>query len=116
MWHGTEDGRVVPSNGLDIVKQWLGVQRLRARPHIVETVAGHPHRVWLDRAGKPAVEQYEMIGLGHGTPVAAGRRPIERNILDASISSTERIVDFFDLGRPRHKPGGAVGPAKDATP
>lgn len=104
VWHGTEDGRVVPSNGSDIVKQWLSVHRVRAKPHRVETVAGYPHQVWLDRKGKPVVERYEMTGLGHGTPVET-RRPLlagaaTQNILAAAISSTDRIADFFGLAGP----------------
>ena len=47
VWHGLEDERVVPTNGTDIVRQWLAVHRLRARPHIVETIDGNPHRIWL---------------------------------------------------------------------
>jgi len=102
VWHGSKDERVVPTNGTDIVRQWLTVHGLRARPHMVEAINGHPHRVWLDRSGRPTVEQYEMIGLGHGTPVEAGQSGVgsgARNVLDASISSTERIADFFGLDR-----------------
>jgi len=100
VWYGSEDERVVPTNGTDIVRQWLTVHGLRARPHMVESISGNPHRVWLARSGQPVVEQYEIVGLGHGTPVKLGRGrsgKAARNILEASISSTDRIADFFGL-------------------
>ena len=98
VWHGSSDERVLPVNGDEIVRQWLTVHRLRARPHIVEKIDGYPHRVWLDREGQPVIEQYQIKGMGHGTPIApahGGR--VAPNVLDASISSTDHIAAFFGL-------------------
>jgi poly(hydroxyalkanoate) depolymerase family esterase len=113
VWHGSDDERVVPTNGADIVGQWRTVHGLRARPHLIEAVAGHPHRVWLDRSGRPAVEQYEVTGLGHGTPIASQKGSDRlgkagHNVVDSSISSTARIADFFGLNSSQHQSKSAV--------
>jgi poly(hydroxyalkanoate) depolymerase family esterase len=102
VWHGSADSTVIASNGDDIVKQWLNVHRLRAKPERVDTVDGYPHRAWLGADGRPIIEQYAITGMGHGTPLdpgeAAGQSGIAGpHMLDASISSTDRIADFFGL-------------------
>lgn len=102
VWHGSADGTVRPSNGDDIVKQWLNVHGLRAKPHIVDEVDGYPHRAWLDKEGRPVVEQYAITGMGHGTPLAPGVEEGQSgtagpHMLDADISSTDRIAHFWGI-------------------
>jgi feruloyl esterase len=100
VWHGTADPTVTSSNGEDIVRQWLTVHGLRAKPNIVETVDGYPHRVWTDKEGRPAVEQYEITGMGHGTPLSPGDGNVGKagpHMLDVDISSTQKIADFWGL-------------------
>jgi poly(hydroxyalkanoate) depolymerase family esterase len=102
VWHGSADGTVRPSNGDDIVKQWLNVHGLRAKPHIVDEVDGYPHRAWIDKDGTPLVEQYAITGMGHGTPLAPGEEEGQSgtagpHMLDAAISSTDRIAHFWGI-------------------
>ncbi|HWH17073.1 MAG TPA: PHB depolymerase family esterase [Allosphingosinicella sp.] len=102
VWHGTADPTVTASNGEDIVRQWLTVHRLRAKPHLVENVDGYPHRVWQDKEGRAAVDQYEITGMGHGTPLAPGKGKGRSgqagpHMLDAAISSTDRIAAFWGI-------------------
>jgi poly(hydroxyalkanoate) depolymerase family esterase len=132
VWHGSADSTVTASNGDDIVKQWLNVHRLRAKPNRVDTVDGYPHRAWLDADGRPAIEQYAITGMGHGTPLDPGEEAGQSGIagphmLDASISSTDRIAEFFGLtgtvvvARPASakrtgKPRKAAAPNDSASP
>ena len=102
VWHGSNDSTVTASNGDDIVKQWLNVQGLRAKPHVVETVDGYPYRAWQGKGGTPLVEQYVITGMGHGTPLApgdgAGRSGAAGpHMLDVAISSTDRIAASWGL-------------------
>jgi poly(hydroxyalkanoate) depolymerase family esterase len=102
VWHGSNDATVTASNGDDIVKQWLNVHGLRAKPHVVETVDGYPHRAWQGKDGTPLVEQYVITGMGHGTPLAPGDSAGQSgaagpHMLDVAISSTDRIAASWGL-------------------
>ena len=102
VWHGSADPTVTASNGDDIVKQWLNVHRLRAKPDVTDTIEGYPHRVWMDAAERPLIEQYVITGMGHGTPLDPGEAEGQSGVagphmLDAAISSTDRIAAFFGV-------------------
>jgi poly(hydroxyalkanoate) depolymerase family esterase len=105
VWHGTADPTVTASNGTDIVRQWLTVHGLRAKPSLIETVDGYPHRVWQGKDGRALVEQYEITGMGHGTPLSTGRGvgrsgKAGPHMLDVAISSTDRIAAFWGISGP----------------
>ena len=80
-------------------------------PTRVERVDGHCRRVWCDASGREVLEEYVIAGLGHGTPLDT--RGVEgcgtpgAFMLEAGISSTERICRFWGLAgvapaKPRH--------------
>jgi poly(hydroxyalkanoate) depolymerase family esterase len=101
IWHGTADHVVVPSNADASLAQWQAVHGLPGSPDSTERVAGHVRRVWRDAHGATAIEDYRIAGLGHGTPLATkGEEACGKagpHMLDAGISSTRRIADFWGL-------------------
>jgi poly(hydroxyalkanoate) depolymerase family esterase len=102
VWQGTADSTVEPSNADSIVLQWAHVHGLSPKPDASDTVEGYPHRVWLGADGKPVIEQYLITGMAHGTPLMPGTGEGESgeagaHMLDAAISSTDRIAAFWGI-------------------
>lgn len=109
VWHGTADNLVVRGNADAIVRQWQGVHGLTRGPDVSDRVDGYPHRVWRGADGAALIEEYEITGMAHGTPLAPGRGAgrsgkAGAHMLDVSISSTDRIAAFFGIAE-------AVAPA-----
>ena len=108
VWHGGADSTVSPSNGSDIVAQWLDVHGLAATAAEVQPDADAArHRTWRDRAGRVAVESYTIPGMGHGTPIGPGVEAAARRggstapfILDAGIFSTWHMASRWGLVDP----------------
>jgi poly(3-hydroxybutyrate) depolymerase len=102
VWHGSADHTVAPSNADAVVAQWLQVHGLPSRPSRTETIDGHTRSVWLAPDGKELIEQYSIKGMGHGTPIKAGSAEsglgeAGPHMLDAGISSTARIAQFWGI-------------------
>ncbi|TFI59279.1 PHB depolymerase family esterase [Sphingomonas parva] len=102
VWQGSADRTVAASNADAIVRQWTGLHGLPAAPQRSDLVAGHPRRQWLDASGALLVEQYEITGMAHGTPLDPGTdegRSGEAgaHMLDVGLSSTDRIAAFFGI-------------------
>jgi poly(hydroxyalkanoate) depolymerase family esterase len=98
VWHGDADQTVKPVNADEIVKQWADVHGLSAAPSLETRVDGHRRRVWRDAAGDAVLESYTVAGMAHGAPIdAAACGQIAPFFLDAGISSTERIAEFWGL-------------------
>lgn len=99
IWQGDADRTVVPSNADAILDQWRGLHRVGARPARMERIDGAAHEVWCNREGRAVIERYDVPGMGHGTPID-GAEPGEAAgayMLDAGISSTRRIAQFWGL-------------------
>ncbi len=102
VWHGSADPTVKPTNADEIVKQWADVHGLMEGPALVTTVDGYRRRVWRDSDGEDTLEAYTIAGMAHGAPIAVGGSDGDCGhaapfILDAGISSTYRIAQFWDL-------------------
>jgi len=102
VWHGTADTTVVPGNADAVVQQWTEVHGLPARPTREERVSGYPRQVWCGPDGKALVESYTVTGMAHGTPLAPGSAEGQAGtagafLLDAGISSSHHILDFWGL-------------------
>jgi feruloyl esterase len=101
VWHGSADATVKPANADAIVGQWADVHGLSAGPSHDSTVDGQRRRVWRNAAGESVLESYMIAGMAHGTPIAtSGDGACGRAapfILDAGISSTYRIAEFWGL-------------------
>jgi poly(hydroxyalkanoate) depolymerase family esterase len=101
VWHGDADTTVASSNMDAIVAQWRDVHGL-AQPPLEVHEPGYVRRIWRDTAEVPVIEAYTMRGLGHGVPIHGGggeeccgeAGPF---LLEAGISSSHRIADFFGL-------------------
>lgn len=106
VWHGTADVTVSASNAKDIVAQWRGIHAVAAEPGQTRP-DGHLRRAWSDRAGREVIEEYSIIGMGHGTPIAvAGKTRLGNAVpfmLDAGISSTRRIALFWGIAADAQK-------------
>ena len=117
IWHGTADRTVDIVNADALADQWRSLHEIAAAPDRIDTVDGQDHRVWLDRQGNVAVEEYRIAGMGHGTPLAkTGDRAAGAAgpfMLDVGISSTWHIANRWGLIGDR--PAAADRPKRAAT-
>jgi poly(hydroxyalkanoate) depolymerase family esterase len=106
IWHGTSDYTVKNTNLTEAVEQWTAVHGIDLTEDVNETVAGYPHKVYKDAAGKSLVESYAITGMSHGTPVdPAFKFPgttvacgtAGAFVLDTDICSTWYVAKFFGL-------------------
>ncbi|MGW7200438.1 extracellular catalytic domain type 1 short-chain-length polyhydroxyalkanoate depolymerase [Streptomyces chryseus] len=102
VWQGTSDSTVVPANMRETVEQWTGVHGTDTTPDATGTVAGYPHAVYHDSAGRPVVESYSITGMGHGQPVDPGSGAEQCGtagayILDVNLCASYRIGRFWGL-------------------
>ncbi|ODA66571.1 Esterase PHB depolymerase [Methyloligella halotolerans] len=72
IWHGSGDDTVDPSNVEAIIRQWRTLLKLGRMPSRTHLVDGYPRRVWSDSKGQDLMEEYSIIGMGHGTPLDTG--------------------------------------------
>jgi len=72
VWHGDADATVIPSNAIEIIKQWTDVHGLPARPSFEAVVDGYPRQVWANGTGDELIESYSIPNMAHGTPLATG--------------------------------------------
>ena len=119
VWHGSADRTVVPANADALVRQWAALHGLPEAPDRTETVDSYPRSVWLGADGRPAIEQYLVTGMGHGTPLMPGSgngRSGEAmpHMLDVGLSSTDRIAAFFEIAP--EPPARAAEPGPRAQP
>lgn len=100
IWHGTSDATVDFSNARAIVDQWCGIHGVPRSPSRTDTVNGYPRRVWRNAGGREVIEEYDITGMGHGTPLSAQEGFGEKAgpfMLDVGISSTRRIASFWGI-------------------
>ena len=107
VWHGSADQTVHPANAEAILRQWRMVHGLGEKPTRNEMVDSYPRRVWCDGDGRALIEMYTITGMAHGTPLAAqgsdGCGASGPHMLEANISSTRRIAEFWGLTASIHK-------------
>ena len=101
VWHGSADQTVHPANAEAILRQWRMVHGLEEKPTRTELVDSYPRRVWYDHNGHALIESYTITGMAHGTPLATQGRDgcgaQGPHMLEANISSTRRIAEFWGL-------------------
>ncbi len=115
IWHGSVDATVHPSNAAAILTQWQAVHGLDGAPVETDTIDGYRRRSWRDATGRVAIEEYDITGMGHGTPLDPGGEAGEvagPHMLDMGISSTTRIAAFWGL---TGDPAAHAVPAAPAT-
>ncbi len=102
VWHGNDDKTVIPSNAVEILKQWIEVHGLPPSPSMKTRVDGYPREVWTNEAGDELIEAYTIPNMAHGTPLAIGDvqgacgapGPF---LLPVGISSTYHIAKFLGI-------------------
>lgn len=119
VWHGDSDATVSHQKAALIVEQWRSVHGVARQPTAIAHVDGHVRNTWRDADGRDVIEEYRIAALGHGVPLstsgAAACGVAGPFMLEAGISSTRRIADFWGLAttepeaRPQHAP--PSGPA-----
>lgn len=101
VWHGDLDRTVNHRNGADTARQWAAAHGLAAEPTEVEATPGLVRSIWRSPDGEALIESNLVIGLGHGTPLAAaGEHGIGAPapfMLEAGISSSLEIARFWGL-------------------
>jgi len=93
IWHGALDTTVNLNNAQASLAQWADLHGLSLGAAKQEMVDGALRLRWADR-----LEVYTIPVLGHGTPIASQDlgQPAPF-ILEAGISSTRRIAEFWGL-------------------
>ncbi|MQY10292.1 hypothetical protein SRB5_03990 [Streptomyces sp. RB5] len=114
VWHGSADTTVAPANMTELVEQWTDVHGTDATPEVSDTVAGHPHRVYRDAAGRDVVETYSLTGMPHGQAVDPGTGADQCGIAgqyfpDVNLCASRRIAAFWGLA-------GTTDPGPDPDP
>jgi poly(hydroxyalkanoate) depolymerase family esterase len=101
VWHGTNDPTVDRRNARAVVDQWRELHGAAEEPCKADIVQGHDHYVWCDKAGREVVEEYQVRGLGHGTPLSTSHprsaEVVGPHMLEAGISSTRMTLQFWGL-------------------
>jgi len=121
VWHGSADRVVYPGNADEIVKQWLDVHHLPARPMSEGVVDGHPRQVWWNEDGETVVESYTITDMAHGTPLGVADNDQRYGaqgafMIEAGISSSYHIAKFFGLTEWIRQPKPAPKPAAVESP
>src|SRR6478735_12312064 len=106
IWHGNVDKTVIPSNALEIQKQWTEVHGLPVSPSLKNRVDGFPREVWMNEAGDELIEKYTITNMAHGTPLAIGEAEGACGaagpfLLPVGISSSYHIAKFFGIAAAR---------------
>jgi poly(hydroxyalkanoate) depolymerase family esterase len=120
VWHGSADRMVNPANANEIVKQWLDVHHLPSAPMSEGTVDGYPRQIWWNAAGKTIVESYTITDMAHGTPLGTADNDERYGaqgafLIEAGISSSYHIADFFGLTEWIRQPREVAKPASPAA-
>ena len=109
----------IPRNADEIVKQWTALHQTGAKPDQIEKHPGYVRRIWNNTEGEPAVEEYVVSAMGHGTPLATGSGEghfgaAAPYLLETGLSSSHRIAQFWDLTKvpPARQPARDVGVPK----
>ncbi len=101
VWHGSGDMTVNPSNAQALIDQWGALHEVGQSPTRIDEVAGYPHRIWFDPAGREVIEEYSITGMAHGTPLDTLQGETGEiagaYMLEAGISSTRQLLKFWGL-------------------
>src|SRR3954447_26729935 len=109
VWHGSADRTVNPANADEIVKQWIDVHGLPSTPMSEGSVDGYPRQVWWNADGETVVESYTITDMAHGTPLGTADNDQRYGaegafLIEAGISSSYHIANFFGLTERMHSP------------
>jgi hypothetical protein len=120
VWHGSADRTVNPANADEIVKQWLDVHGLPLAPMSAGDVDGYPREVWWNADGETVIESYTITDMAHGTPLGDSGHDERFGeggafLIEAGISSSYHIANFFGLTEQIHQPKTAATASKTTS-
>ena len=106
IWQGDADYTVNAANAQDLTRQWTAATNLAQAPSEVARIGNRTRSIWRgdgpDDGHGSIVELNIVHGLGHGTPLSTrGAGDVGRPapyMLEAGLSSTLEIADFWGLG------------------
>jgi hypothetical protein len=80
------------------------------------TVNGHPRQVWWNAEGETIIESYTITDMAHGTPLGIGDNDKRYGtegafLIEAGISSSYQIANFFGLTEWIRRPRESLKPA-----
>jgi hypothetical protein len=118
VWHGNADKTVIPSNALEILKQWTEVHGLPLSSSVKTRVDGYPREVWINGAGDELIEKYTITNMAHGTPLGIGEAEGACGapgpfLLPVGISSSYHIAKFFGIAGAHVQAEGNASPEKN---
>ncbi|WP_079166315.1 alpha/beta hydrolase family esterase [Streptomyces oceani] len=104
IWHGDEDGTVVPMNADELRDQWTAVHGADQKPDSTSTIGPNDtqRERYQNADGEPVVEVDRVPGIDHGTPVDPGSEAKQcgatgtEHFID-SICSSYWITEFFGM-------------------
>jgi feruloyl esterase len=102
VWHGNADKTVIPSNAIEILKQWTEIHGLPLSASVKTRIDGYPREVWISEAGDELIEAYTITNMAHGTPLGIGEAEGACGapgpfLLSVGISSSYHIAKFFEI-------------------
>jgi poly(3-hydroxybutyrate) depolymerase len=71
IWQGTADKIIDPVNADEEAEQWTNVHGTSLKASTSDRVHGYLHRTFF-KSGKPVVEMFSIINMGHGQAVDPG--------------------------------------------
>jgi hypothetical protein len=85
------------------------VHHLPLAPMSETIVDGYPRQVWWNADGETAIESYSITNMAHGTPIGIGDNDEHYGaqgafLIEAGISSSYHIANFFGLTTRVHQP------------
>jgi poly(hydroxyalkanoate) depolymerase family esterase len=102
IWHGSADTTVNVVNQRELVEQWTDVHGTDTTPDREDTIAGYPHAVYEDSAGRAVVETVTVPGMNHGQPVDPGSGDGQCGtaaayLLDVDVCAAWHLGQTWDL-------------------
>lgn len=101
LWHGSADATVDISNMERLGRQWRHVHGIEDAIPTITREAGWEHRAWRHADGRGLVEEWRIVGMGHGVPLdLSGPEHLGAGgpyMLDVGISSTAHIARSWGL-------------------
>ncbi|MFG3549716.1 PHB depolymerase family esterase [Streptomyces sp. NPDC047725] len=102
IWQGTSDYTVQPVNATELRDQWTDVHGISPTPSNTVTLPGNTTLTEYDDAsGRPAVQLYQISGMGHGLAVDPGTGDQQCGSTAAyfldSICSSRHTARFWGL-------------------
>jgi len=85
------------------------------------TVDGYPRQIWWNADGETTVESYTITDMAHGTPLGTADNDERYGtqgafLIEAGISSSYHIANFFGLTEWIRQPQAVTKPAAQTAP